>query len=366
MNAHQVRQLAISSEISQQALVDYINACTLVSSYVYGFTNSSVSVLQEPPVWFASFVQQFGISKGHAMQWNSSIVPQLLMVPQNVCDMSRLVQAKLTHISELLTKLQANPQDASAKQEILNQLDNIHDRITSESDLCTQLLQSIQTFDVNTRNDYAVLKQGLDGCQNQLQVDEAEMDRLKREIDTLTADIQACSTKLTVAEVGLGISIFVCLVGIIVSVETAGAGMTLVGVGVSGLTGSVGAIITLNQQIHADQNQITQDTAHLNTLTSDVLALSANTQMLQQVCTANQEAQEALKSIISLWNGFAVNLKDLSKEIEVMEEDLNSQDIKGAISEMALVQQDWNQLNTFAGQLSEVDYKYNPDINTIS
>ncbi|PWK11269.1 HBL/NHE enterotoxin family protein [Tumebacillus permanentifrigoris] len=365
MIAHQVRKLAPSTEVSQQVLVDYINACTLVSAYVYGFTNASVTALQDPPVWFSSFVQKFGIAKGHALQWNSSIVPQLLVVPQNVSDMNKLVQSKLTHISELLKQLQANPQDTAAKQEILNQLDNIHDRIVSESALCTQLTQSIETFNVNTRNDYGILKQGLDACLHQIDVDEAEMSRLKREIETLTADIQACSTKLTASEVGAGISIFICLVGIVVTVETAGAGATLIGVGVTGLTGSIGAIIALKQQIQADQSQISKDTANLNTISCDVIALSANTEMLQQVCTANQQAQQALNNITSLWNGFAVGLKELRREIEVLEADLATQDINGAISELALVQNDWNQLDTFAGQLADIDYKYNPNINNI-
>ena len=54
MIALQVRKLAPSTKISQQDLVDYINAYTLVSSYVYGFTNASVSSLQDPPVWYSS------------------------------------------------------------------------------------------------------------------------------------------------------------------------------------------------------------------------------------------------------------------------------------------------------------------------
>ena len=365
MIALQVRKLAPSTKISQQDLVDYINAYTLVSSYVYGFTNASVSSLQDPPVWYSSFEQNFGVAKGHAMQWNDSIVSQLLSVPQNLCDMNTLVQAKFTHISDLLQQLQTNPQDGTAKQELIDQLNHIHDRIVSETDACTQLLQSIQQFDENTRNDYAVLKQGLDECLQQLEVDEAEMTRLKNEIATLKQDIQSCSDKLTAAEVGGGISIFICVVGIVIGASTAGAGATLVGIGVSGLTASIGTIIAMNQEIHEDQKKITDDTAQLSAISNDVIALSGNTEVLQQVCTANQAAQEALKKVISLWTEFALNLKNLRGEIEVMEDDLSSQDINGAISELAQIQKDWNELDSFAGQLVDINYQYNPTVNKI-
>ena len=244
-------------------------------------------------------------------------------------------------------------------------MNHIHDRIVSETDACTQLLQSIQQFDENTRNDYAVLKQGLDECLQQLEVDEAEMTRLKNEIATLKQDIQSCSDKLTAAEVGGGISIFICVVGIVIGASTAGAGATLVGIGVSGLTASIGTIIAMNQEIHEDQKKITDDTAQLSAISNDVIALSGNTEVLQQVCTANQAAQEALKKVISLWTEFALNLKNLRGEIEVMEDDLSSQDINGAISELAQIQKDWNELDSFAGQLVDINYQYNPTVNKI-
>ncbi|MED4728369.1 HBL/NHE enterotoxin family protein [Aneurinibacillus migulanus] len=361
----QVKTLGLHTDDVKQQLVDYLNACNLVSSYAYGFTNAKLSPLDNPPAWYSSFMEDFGIAKGHAMQWNSSIVPQLLSVPQNLCDMNQIVQAKFRTITQLLTQWQENPQDKTIQTEISDQLDSLYNRVTEEEDICTQLLSSIQEFDHNIQADYLTLKQGLDDSLHQLDSDQAEINRLKKEIDNLTEEIEANRTLLTVAEVGMGISIFVCIVGIGVGIATGGAYLAIVGVGVSGMIASIGTTITMSMKIQADQNKIAADSAELDSLSRDVLVLSANAETLKKLCAANQQAQEALLTIKSLWNEFAKNIKNLHKEINIVEADVSASDITGAIAEFVLVQKDWNELDAFSNQLVNINYQYNPNIQQI-
>ncbi|MFD2170612.1 HBL/NHE enterotoxin family protein [Tumebacillus lipolyticus] len=362
----QVRALAPDSNIVKQQLVDYLNACTLVSAYVYGFTNATLAPLLDPPSWYSNFVSDFGVAKGHAMQWNSSIVPQLLEIPQSVSGMNNIVQSKFNRITDLLKQWQANPSDTALQQEILDQLDSLHQRVVSESADCSQLLESIRTYNTNTQNDYVTLKQGLDDTEHQLDEDKAEMERLQAEIQSLTDEIQKLNTKLTVAECGIGVSIFICLVGITVGVATGGASTTVISVGVSGLSASVKGTISMSKQIKADQAKITEDTAELDTLTQDVTVLTAQTQTLEQLCAANLQAQQALIVINDVWTQFAAALKELSKEIETMEADVTVENINGALAEFVLVQKEWNEIDEFAAQLAQINYEYDPVIQEIA
>ncbi|WP_157729303.1 HBL/NHE enterotoxin family protein [Tumebacillus algifaecis] len=362
----QVRALAPDSDNVNQQIVDYLNACTLVSAYVYGFTNATLAPLLDPPSWYSRFVSDFGVAKGHAMQWNSSIMPQLLEIPQSVCDMNNIVQSKFNRITDLLQQWQANPSDTALQQEILEQLDSLHERVVSETVACSQLLQSLRTYNTNTQNDYVILKQGLDDTEHQLEADKEEMERIQAEIQALTDEIQKLNTQLTVSVIKIGVSIFICVVGIVVGVATAGGSTVVVSVGVSGLTSSVKNTISLSKQIQADQAKITEDTAELDKLAQDVTVLTAQTNTLEQICDANLQAQQALIVITDVWTTFADALKELKKEIEVMEANVTVENINGALAEFVLVQNEWNEINTFAAQLAQINYVYDPEIEEIA
>lgn len=70
--------------------------------------------------------------------------------------------------------------------------------------------------------------------------------------------------------------------------------------------------------------------------------------------------------ITDVWTTFAAALKELSKEIEVMESDVTVDNINGALAEFVLVQNEWNELDAFAVQLAQINYVYDPVIQEIA
>ncbi|MGB8955982.1 MAG: hypothetical protein WCC10_11450, partial [Tumebacillaceae bacterium] len=287
-----------------------------------------------------------------------------ISVPQDIVDSNQIVQAKFKNILKDLEDLAKYGNDPDVIADIKTNLDRILTRAQGEHDSITSLIKDITTYTATLESDYNTLNAGLNMLNQTTQADQAEVKRLNDEIAALKEEIKQLNQYLTAAEVGLGVSIFVTAVGVVVGVATGGAGFVISAVGVVGVGASIAGIVLANQKIHADQKKIGQDASDLDDYNKDLLVLNSETANLQTLTQANQDACQALKAIGSLWQDLSASTQALLDTLHAAETDVNGS-IDVIKNEINKALSDWNELEQFAQQLTGIDYKFDPDVHNL-
>lgn len=353
--------LAPNASLAQDSIVDYINACNTVSAYSYQFANASLSVLLKPPAGYNDFVTQFGVAKGHAMEWNTSLIPQMIAIPQMIVDSNRIITTKFNNIN---LDLKDDLSDPDVMDDLIKNLENIQKRVNGDLDSMNGLIKDLQTFGDTLANDYNTLDSGIGQLNSAEQADEAEVKRLQQEIQNLQDEIREYNQLLTASEVGIGVSIFVTLVGVVVGVATGGAGWAVCAVGVIGIGASVTGTVLLSEKIQEDQNQLGQDAGNLDAYNQDLVVLNSEITTLKQLIVANQKAQDALVNVTKLWQDMADSTQQLLDELKKAESDATS-NLPQCSQDVQTAQSEWNALEQFCEKLTKIDYKFDPEVQNI-
>lgn len=351
-------------DLAKENLVDYFNACNTVSAYSYAFTKSNLSPLIKPPAGYSDFVQQFGKAKGNAMEWSQSIISNMIAIPQSIVDSNRIIQAKFNNIMSDLKDLAKHPNDKDDIEDIKENLESILTRANGEHDSITDLLKQFDSYSATIEQDFKTLSDGLDMLNNAVEADKNEVKRLTDEINALNDEIKSLNQYLLASEIGLGLSIFVTVIGVVVGVATGGAGFILSAAGVVGIGGSIAGIILANEKIHEDQKKIGEDTSNLNDYNQDLLVLNVETGSLAKLVKANEEARKALVAVSSLWKDLGDSTQTLIDVLNQAETDI-TKDIDKATKEINDALADWNDLEKFADSMTKIDYKFDDTVHNL-
>ncbi len=357
--------LAPNASLAQDSIVDYINACNTVSAYSYQFANASLTALQKPPEWYGEFVAQFGIAKGHAMEWSDSLIKNMIDIPQTIVDSNTIINGKFKAINQDLKDLQKDPTDQDVIDDLKRNLERIHDRVNDDLDSMNELIKDLKEFGDTLADDYNTLDSGIGQLNSAEQADEAEVKRLQQEIQNLQDEIKKYNELLTASEIGIGVGIFVTLVGVVVGVATGGAGWAVCAVGVIGVGASITGTVLASEKIQADQLKIGQDAADLDAYNKDLVVLNTEITTLNQLVAANQAAQEALVNVTKLWQDMADSTKQLLDELDKAESDVTS-NLTQCSQDVQTAQDEWKALEQFCEQLTKIDYKFDPTVQNIS
>src|SRR5262249_16141494 len=132
----------------------------------------------------------------------------------------------------------------------------------------------LATFRTNVTSDNNALTQGQQGAAQEvalLQVDETKMNS---DISTLQGEIAIWNQEIVESEIGIGVSIFVAVVGIALAPATGGSSLVATGIGVAGLGGSIASTVVYSEKVKAAFDEIAADQAELTTDQQQVNALN--------------------------------------------------------------------------------------------
>ncbi|MED4728372.1 HBL/NHE enterotoxin family protein [Aneurinibacillus migulanus] len=350
--------------LTQENLTDYLNACNIVSAYSYAFNKSSIKPLNNPPSWYSDFVSEFGVAKGHANEWNDSLIDNMMEIPRAIVDGNRIIQAKFRNITSDLKDLKKDPNDQDVLDDLNTNLQRIYDRANDEYESICGLIDDFNRYQNTLLTDYNTLSQNIVKLNEASEADKDAVMKLQNEIDSLTQEIQTYNQILTASEIGIGVSIFVSLVGVVAGFATGGAAWAIVPVGVIGIGASVAGTVLASEKIREAQIRIGQDTANMSSYNQDLTVLNVEVNNLKQLNAKNQDAQRALVDVSKLWKDLRDSSSTLLQALTQTKSDVIN-DLDKAVKDIEDAQNDWNELENFAVKMTNIDYKFSPSVQTI-
>lgn len=346
---------------TQQQLADYANALITINNYAWAITNQNLPVLSYPPANYGDFTTEFAAAKTHALNWSTNIFVDLIQFPTTIVQQAAaLFNMEDTIINAYLDALIANPNDANAKAGLGKALDTLLQLIKAQVANATLVQQQLGQFSTDIKADAQTLTQIANNAAADAGDDQDTISQLTADIASLKKEIATANTLLTVSEIGMGVSLWVGLVGIacclIPGAQAIGVGLIIVGV--AGEAASIAGTVIESLRIKSMQHSIDSDQKQITGLNQDVILLKGVSQSFNDLYEANLQAQNALTSIINMWNGLATTVTQVQTDLTNVESDNTAAQYTQARSDFQDAEQAWSQVVQFATALSKINYSW--------
>lgn len=355
--------LKLAAPPTQQQLVDYVNACNLVSGYVYGITNTQMPPLSYPPSWYGDYNQAFAKAKGDAMRWTNDIVPLMMVVPQSLIGFNAAFQAEFNAIVTDLSILIQNPNNPAVAASLASTLQSLLNSVRAQNQTLTSLQQQLAEFSANLGPDAQTLQAIASNAQQSAGDDQQAIDQLTAQIAQLQADIRKYQKLMTAGEIGGFVSFWVGLVGVALTVAgVPEVGVPLLVVGVAGTGAGIALTVVESQNIKAAQANINGDLATISGLDQDIVYLNSLSTEMNQLVQANYLAQQAITVVQTMWSTLEADLQATIDSLTTAQADVSAQEYHDAMAQVGAAESSWADVEAFAQAVAGISYEFNPSV----
>ncbi len=222
------------------------------------------------------------------------------------------------------------------------------------------LMGQLNTFSTQLSADATTLGNIATQALSMAGADQQSITDINAQIDAINTEIAGLNYMLGASEIGMGVSIFVGLVGVVVCFIPGAqiAGGVLIAIGVLGEAASITGTVLLNEEISADQTSITSLQAEVVNLDQNIIALQACNRQFVWLQQASQDAQQALQTVINMWQQLQTELTTVKTELADVNTDVTAAQYAQAITDLTSANAEWQQVVQFAQALSGVNYQW--------
>jgi len=222
------------------------------------------------------------------------------------------------------------------------------------------LMGQFNTFSTQLSGDATTLGNIATQALNLAGADQQTITTINSTIDDINNQIAGLNYLLGASEIGMGVSIFMGLVGAVVCFIPGAqiAGGVVIALAVLGEAASIAGTVLLNEQISSDQGSITSLQAEVQNLDQNIIALQACNRQFIWLKQASQDAQLALQTVINMWQQLQTELQTVKTELTDVNTDVTSQQYAQAIIDLNSANAEWQVVVQFAQALAGVNYQW--------
>ncbi len=351
----------VAAQPTAQQLADYANALITVNSYAYAITNQQLPILNQPPPDYGSFSASFAPARAHALDWSNNIFVSMVQLPNTIVSQaSNLFNMEETYINAYLNMLIQDPSNSQAKSGLASSLQTLSQLIQTQVAAINTIQTQLTAFNTNILNDAQTLTQIAAKALADVGTDQANIQKLNADIQSLNSKISTAQTLLTVSELGLGLSIFVALIGVVCCLipGAEGVGAGLIVIGVAGEAASIAGTVIENKSITAMQNEISADKSTISDLNQDIIMLQAVSTQFNNLYQSNLQAQAALTTIEQMWTSLDSTINAVATDLTDINNDVTAAQYRQALTDFTDAESNWNDVVAFAKALAGINYSW--------
>ncbi len=308
----------IDATKAKQHLADHVNANSKIMAYCAAITNTHVPALGTEGAWYAPFMQNLGVAQQHADQFLNNIGPDCWSaVPEAIQNCGQTQYGSMSAVQAIVATLKPGQILTATQisdivqcfQAVQQQVEIVLGKETDSnlppnnpaSPTIWGCVNDLKTFTTNLQTDNTSLTTGQQGAAKEVGILHTDAyTTLKGKIKTLIGEIKVWDHDIELAEIGIGASIFVAIVGIALAPETGGASLVVTFTGVVGLGGSIAATVVYSDQVKEATAKLQADQAKQSTEEQQITALNGVIHALGSLSEQNVNAQLAVGSLKDL------------------------------------------------------------------
>ena len=314
-----------------------------------------------PATNYGTFATQFTPAKQHALNWTDNIFVSMLQLPVTIKQQAAdLFNLESTMIEAYLNILIATPGNATAKNDLQSALNALQQVIAQQVTTVESIEAGLTQFASDIYTDAQTLTGIAQAATADSGSDQALITQINADIATLNQEIATAQLLLTVSEIGIGLSIFVGLVGAVVCFipGAQGLGIGIVIAAVGGLAGSIAGTVIENKEIAAMQAQIDSDQSQISGLGQDIILLNGVSSQFNSLYDSNLAAQAALVTIKTQWTDLDRAIDEVKQDLADVARDTTSAQYQQALTDFQAAETNWASVVAFADALAGIDYQW--------
>lgn len=344
---------------TSQLLVDAYNENTAVIGWV-----TAVNGVQWPEDvpeydWWTSFTREWPDVQAHANVWNDTISSRLTSLPQGIVDLNGAwVSARddaLSRLGRLIAG--SDPNEADDRAALANDLSLLVGIAGPQRDQAKQLVNDMSAYSAQLSLDLASLRQVFTAATNEQGADRDKIQALTDDITRVREDIDKYNQQITLSAIGLAVSIFVGLVGIVLTVATGPFGLIVIGVAVAGVGLSIAEWVIAQENIKADMAKIANDQGAIGPLNVEIATLGLLLNVVMTLINSANSASAAVDSLVTLWNQIWTDLSIAATDLSAAESDLTVEDYQDLQRALAGADAEWGLAEAIANDMIKIKYQ---------
>jgi Bacillus haemolytic enterotoxin (HBL) len=365
-------QLATDVKDQQDKLAGYLTAKTKVAAYVASVQNTDLSAINfkalppglklpgDPVELLKTVNEHLTAAKMHAQTWSNDIQPNLTAIPQALINYNATFQEVLKVMTPLVTSLSLTPTDPQApvwRAELKALFGGLLGKIGQQQTAIDTEFALLKQFNTDVTTDHNNFSSGNHQFAVLKDIEQADLKALQEAVTSLNSAIDSLNKTITGLGIATGVSGVVMIAGAIgfATAETgvgAVVGVTCVVVGAAGLITSAVFLDKAIKEKLADQKEKAIDEGQISELSLQIAALDGCEMALSSLVTQSQTAMQSVQTILDTWATLQGKLTAVVKDLDDSEKAIG--DIMSLVDLNTATDQ-WNQLETFATQLQEVE-----------
>lgn len=360
-------ELAPDTTTTTDNLTDQYNANNTITAYCHALLNIQMTwntkTQGAQPQWFTDLSAGLLVAQQHANIWlvgdpkpanGGEAVPPLgptifSTIPQAIINYGNTFTLATNNILNIINSLPPSvPPTATQQAEINALIDAILTTLQAQQSTISSVQTQLATFAADVQSDHTTLLTGQNAAQAAVVLDQNQITTINAQIALVQTKIQADSKAAMASEIGLGVAIFMVVVGVALAIATEGAAAPLIlaGVGVLGVGGAIAGTVIFSKAVNDDLNQLYALQAELSDEQRQVSALNGIITSVNSLVQANEAATKAISDVQNMIAVLITKLQSVQNDLKGAEaaavpaiiESLNIQAAQAA----------WQQLVTFA------------------
>jgi predicted nucleic acid-binding Zn-ribbon protein len=360
-------------------LASYVNAKTVVSSYVTALTNTDISGVtfkdlpsdlkkqlpEDPNTILTKLKGELKTAQGHGMTWLNDIEPDLTKIPQAIINYNTQFQKEYNVMMPLIDALIDNPKDAKKRKELTDLFKGLLKKLNTEEQSIVGEMDLIKQFNTDIHGDslnFSSANKDFDAIRTW---EEENLKTLKKALANIETAIKGLTAEVTATAIAAGVSLAVIGTGLVL-IATGGEVKPIIGavvcvVGMVGVGLSVAFLITSINNLVQEESEKSKDELEISLLTQQVTALDTVEKVTGGLVDKSQEAAQAVQIILDTWGTLKVKLEAVINDLESSEEEIGN--IMSKV-DLQTAQAQWNQLQDFAEAMQQMKTDIDDKKNT--
>ena len=200
--------MALAQAFSKNALslavaqTSYKQNVVAVNTLINSVLSSNLPTLNQTPPDWDQFVSEYEKANSQSLDWVNNVMARLLDVPDNVRNYNDSITQPLANAKMQAEALAKNPDDKGALAALNADLTNLSSQLGLIVTFISGALTSLQNFKDVLPSIATELQTIADDSTKAAKADQAQIDKLNKDIDNLHDEIKS----LTNALIGLGIA----------------------------------------------------------------------------------------------------------------------------------------------------------------
>lgn len=289
----------------------------LITQSCHAVLNTQFVTLDPKPSWFDTLKKNLDDAQAVATDWIDNIAPAVTAsVPQTLLDYGTTYQAITEEIVSICT---ANPNASGADNLYVKQVQSLIEGLLQQ---IVEILATVDTTGKQLKDwgdrlqkAHDALDSGTDNIQRAESSLQTDIDAMNTAIASLQSKISRLNTKMMYGQMGLGVGLFVLVVGIALTPVSGGAGMAVGAAGLAGIVlGSV-AWGVFQSEINDDFSKIAADQTEKDADKAQIVALKSLGMATTQAVSNMARAESALSEFRTSWAGLHDDLQGVINDL---------------------------------------------------